>query len=116
MNAQTALDITSTVSLLVLAAMCLVHLNAHVNRSSSHCERLGFALVIGGSVGQAASFWWPKVELFPVDAFLHVGLALVALAMVRGDVRNLFARLRGWDGIDRRGDRGRFDGTLGGGA
>lgn len=113
MNAQTAFDILSTASLIVLAAMCLVHINEHVTRASSHCERLGFALVIGGACGQALSYWWPKIELFPVDALLHLGLALVALAMVRGDVHNLVARLKGWDGVDRRADRNRFDGTLG---
>ena len=115
MSWQTVSDLISTGCLAMLAGACLVHLNAHVTRESSHCERIGFALVIGGAIGQAASYWWPRAELWPVDVVLHLGLTFVALAMIRGDLRNLLARLRGWDGIDRRSGRddGRFDGTLG---
>lgn len=96
------LSLLSTAALAIVAAACLVHLKA-MPRGVPWCSRLGFSLVFSGSIGAACEFYWPALEHYFSDQVLYCGMALVALSVLRGDLRQLLARVNGgWDGRDRR--------------
>lgn len=90
-------SIVQTCCLAIVAAAALLHLNA--TRDTAWCERLGFALTAGGAFGVMAETWWLQAE-YVASFILHTGLALVALSLVRGDLRALFGGA--WNGSDRR--------------
>jgi hypothetical protein len=91
---------------LVTVCMCmLLYINKHMDRHTAGCERWGFVLTAAGALGHACAYWWPWGGGNEVEIILHIGLALVAVAMVRGDLRAMIARAQAWDGKDRRGNR-----------
>jgi hypothetical protein len=75
-----------SVSLFIVAIIAVHHLNRTVYEP--WCLRVGFALVIGGSVGGALEWWWPNLRDYEYwsDTILHIGMASVALGMARDDV------------------------------
>lgn len=94
--------IYSSALLALVSIGCLAHIKA-MPRGASWCSRLGFALVFAGSAGAAAEFWWPSLEAYFSDQVLYTGMALLALATLRGDVRLLLDRMEAqWDGRERR--------------
>jgi hypothetical protein len=62
-------------------------------------------LTAAGAFGHACAYWWPWHGADDVETIFHIGLMLVGLAMVRGDLRAMIARAQSWDGKDRRSDR-----------
>lgn len=98
-------QIINTIALLVLSVAVLIYINEHIDRHTAGCERWGFILTAAGAFGHACDYWWPWDGGDEVEIILHIGLALVAVAMVRGDLRAMIARAKAWDGIDRRGER-----------
>lgn len=98
-------QIINTAALLTLCFCVLIYINTHIDRRSAGCERWGFILTAAGAFGRACAYWWPWSGGNEVETIMHFGLALVAIAMVRGDLRAMIARAQAWDGIDRRGER-----------
>ncbi|MCA3000318.1 MAG: hypothetical protein ING75_17150 [Rhodocyclaceae bacterium] len=98
-------NIINTIALLVLCLAVLLYINQHMDRHTAGCERWGFVLTAAGAFGHACAYWWPWDGGDEVETIMHIGLALVAIAMVRGDLRAMIARAQSWDGIDRRGER-----------
>lgn len=94
-------DALSCLCLTVVCLACLLHLNA-MGRQSPLCERLGFVLTAAGSFGAAIAYYKPVVDDFDPDLILYIGMALIALAMARGDLRDFLIRAGRWDGNDRR--------------
>jgi hypothetical protein len=91
---------------LVMVCLCmLLYINKHMDRHTAGCERWGFVLTVAGAFGHACAYWWPWGGGDEVEIILHIGLALVAVAMVRGDLREMLNRAKAWDGKERRGDR-----------
>jgi hypothetical protein len=98
--------IINTVSLLIVCGAMLLYINDRMDKHTDGCERWGFILTAAGAFGHAASYWWPWGGSNEVETILHIGLALTAIAMVRGDLRALLNRARSnWDGVDRRASR-----------
>jgi hypothetical protein len=94
-------SVINTAALVVVAVAAFIHLKA-MRKARNDCESVGFAIVMAGAVGCALEPWWPSlVKLvglagerpsFFVETVFHVGLALVAVAMLRGDLRELLER------------------------
>jgi hypothetical protein len=100
------LAIYSTIMLAIISIACLAHIKV-MPPGASWCSRVGFALVFAGSAGAAAEFWWPQLEHYLGDQVLYTGMAFLALATLRGDVRLLLDRMKAhWDGRERRFRRG----------
>jgi hypothetical protein len=97
-------QILNTAALLILCLCVLLYINEHMDRHTAGCERWGFILTAAGAFGHACSYWWPWDGADGVETIMHVGLALVAIAMVRGDLREMLNRAQSWDGKDRRGE------------
>jgi hypothetical protein len=97
-------QIVNTVALGALCLCILLYINQHMDRHTAGCERWGFVLTAAGSAGHALAYWWPWGGGDEVEIILHIGLALVAVAMVRGDLRAMIARAKAWDGKNRRGN------------
>ena len=95
--------IINTVALVCLCFCVLLYINEHVDRHTAGCERWGFVLTAAGAFGHACGYWWPWGGTDEVETILHIGVALVGFAMIRGDLRELVVRARRWDGHDRRG-------------
>lgn len=94
--------IISSAALVVLIAAAAVHLNT-MTRQTAHCERFGFVLLFAGALTSVCEWWWPGVEDFYGETMLHVGLALIAVSMVRPQLREWRARMTGrWNGVNRR--------------
>lgn len=83
----------STLCLLIVAVACVAYLNDHVDRSTPACERLGYVFTAAGALGNAIYPWWPTIEYFPFGLILHVGLALIALSMLRDRLPALITHL-----------------------
>ena len=95
-------NILSTLCLAVVALACVMHLAENFDKHSPHIERIGFTLIGAGAMGQAVYIWWPKIESFPFELVMQIGMALIAVALVRGRLRCWFAQMpcAGW--ADRR--------------
>lgn len=90
---------TAFLSIVILACVC--HYNG-MTAATPECERWGFLLVGTGSLASALSIWWPIWNDFYPDTMQNLGMALLALGMMRGKLHALIARIRGWDGQERR--------------
>jgi hypothetical protein len=96
-------DIANTIALGLVAIAMMIYINENVDKHTAGCERWGFILTAAGAAGHAAGYWWPWGGAEEVETILHIGLALTAIAMVRGDLRLMLDRAKtSWDGIDRR--------------
>lgn len=99
---DTILGILNSVALAVLLIACACHINT-MDRTTAGCERVGFVLTGAGALGHALAYWWPSVESLEFETMLHVGLACISIAVIRGDLRALVARVEAaWGGRDRR--------------
>ncbi|MFO0157401.1 MAG: hypothetical protein ACK51V_00015 [bacterium] len=96
------MQVINSVALLVLCLSVLLYINEHMDRHTIGCERWGFILTAAGAFGHACDYWWPWAGADGVETIMHVGLALVAVAMVRGDLREMLNRAKEWDGANRR--------------
>lgn len=98
--------LVDTLLLITVAVGALLHLNAM--RERPWCERIGFAIIAGGAAGSAAEYWWPLESTEFISEFLlHIGLALVAVSIARGEISTLFDDLvprqaRGVSFLERR--------------
>lgn len=92
----------SSVALAIVISGCVLHLSANVDRHSPGCERWGFILTGAGAFGKVVYLWWPKIESFPFPTLMHVGMALIALALLRGHLRGWLSRLNGFHWAERR--------------
>lgn len=99
---QTIPAIINTLALLTVCGGMLLYINQHMDRHTAGCERWGFVLTAAGSAGHAMAYWLPWSGKDEVEIILHIGLALVAVAMVRGDLREMLNRAKEWDGANRR--------------
>ena len=97
----------STVTLLIVCAACIAHLNDHMDRSTPLCQRWGFVLTAAGAFGRAVYPWWPTIEYFPFDLVMQTGMALIALSLLRGHLRGWLAHLPGLAILERRHDETR---------
>lgn len=80
-------------ALLAVVAICgLLHVNRSMSRHTAGCERFGFVLLVAGAIGLALKPWWPWGGLHGVQTIFYLGLALVAISLVRGELRALFSR------------------------
>lgn len=95
-------QIINTICLLIVALACIAHLAQNVNRHSPGCERWGFVLTGAGAFGQAVYVWWPRIESFPFEPLMHIGMALIAASLLRGHLRGWIANAPGFHFIDRR--------------
>ena len=95
-------NIGSTICLVIVFFGCFLHLVSHVDQHSPACERLGFVLTCAGAFGEIVYRWWPKIESFPFELLLHTGMALIALALMRGQLRGWVARIPGMKWTERR--------------
>ncbi|MFN8696304.1 MAG: hypothetical protein ACK50D_13265 [Burkholderiales bacterium] len=95
-------SIVNTICLLVLCACCTLYIN-NMSVTTPGCERWGFVLTAAGAFGHALGYWWPWGGANEVETILHIGIALIAVALMRGELRALLMRAAAWDGItDRR--------------
>jgi hypothetical protein len=93
--------VINTAALVVVAAAAFIHLKA-MQKARNDCESVGFAIVMAGAVGCALEPWWPSLvrlaglagerPSFFIETIFHLGLAIVAVAMLRGDLRELLGR------------------------
>lgn len=91
-----------TVSLALVALACVAHLK-EMGRGARWCERVGFSVIFGGSVGSALEWWLPVAAAMRADTVFVVGCGLVAMSIVVRYVRGRLAVARGlWDGRERR--------------
>lgn len=79
----------STITLTVVWIACLMHIR-QMGWHTSHCERFGFVFTAAGSFFLAYYPWWPKIESFPAAQLQHTGMALIALSLIRGQIRAFF--------------------------
>ena len=104
---ETLQNIINTICLAAICVAALLHLNG-MNRATAGCERWGFVLTAAGAAGHALSYWWPWGGGDGIETIFHLGLGLVAIAIARGDLREMFATAgiwQQWDGHDRRGTK-----------
>jgi len=94
-------SIANTACLSIVIVACVCHYNG-MHRGTPECERWGFLLVGTGSFGGALSIWWPVWNDFYPEVMQNLGMCLLALGMMRGKLHALIARIRGWDGNERR--------------
>lgn len=99
----------NTIALACVVLSCFLHLNANVDRHSSEVEAWGFILTGAGAFGTACSIWWPRLEVLFVgyDTLMHAGMALIALWLVAGKLREWMATIPGLEFTDRRRSRAR---------
>jgi hypothetical protein len=98
------LAIVNSFCLVVVMIVCAARAT-HMPRRGALIERVGLAILAGGALGVACLYWrhWQGVRY--VHTILHIGMAIVALSVVRGQWARLVGTLRGWDGVDRRDAR-----------
>ncbi len=96
-------NIINSAALIIVFLGMVLYINQHMGPHTAGCERWGFILTAAGAFGHACAYWWPWDGARGVELILHIGLALVVVALVRGDLREIFARA--WSGIERRGAR-----------
>lgn len=97
--------VVNTIALLLVAGFATMRCNS-MNRDTAGCERWGFVLTAAGAIGHALAYWWPQADSMQAETILHVGLALIGFALVRGDLRAMLARAGAWDGrTERRAGR-----------
>lgn len=96
-----ATQIASTIALAIVIVGCVLHLNAHVDPATAHCVRWGFILTPAGAFGIVVYMWWPTIEGFPFDLVMHIGMALIAVSIVRGRIREMLIS-HGMRALDRR--------------
>lgn len=75
--------------LALVAGAALLHLNG--GKRIAWCEAIGFSVVAGGAVGCIAEWWWPRLEHYWMETIFHLGCAIVAVAIMRGDLRRLLS-------------------------
>jgi hypothetical protein len=73
--------------LLIIVAAAILHLNGA--RRIAWCEALGFSIVAGAGTGCMAEWWWPNIEEYWMESVFHLGCAIVAIAVMRGDLRRM---------------------------
>lgn len=95
-------NVISTAALAIVVIACAVHLMANVDRHSTHCERWGFVLTGAGAFGEAVYTWTTKIEPWNFGLTMHIGMALIALSLVRGHMRAWMARTPGLRWTERR--------------
>lgn len=94
--------IVSTVALMLVALACLAHIKEMGPRARV-CERLGYSVTFGGSIGSALEWWWPWLDAYHADTVFVVGCGLVAFSIIARFVRHHWVVARGrWDGTERR--------------
>lgn len=91
MTWATLLPYLDTIMLLVVTVACVLHLATNVDARSAHCERFGFTFTGAGAFGTAVYIWWPKIEQFPFEPMMHLGMALIAGWLVQGKLRHWLA-------------------------
>lgn len=94
-------DLASTIALAIVCIACVMHLASNVTAASPECERWGFTLTGAGAFGVAVYMWWPTIEGFPFPLLMHIGMALIALSIIRGRVREWLIS-HGAKALDRR--------------
>lgn len=95
-------NLAHTIALAIVVIACVVHLTTNVDKTSTHCERWGFVLTGAGAFGDAVYRWTSIIEPWDFELTLHVGMALIALSLVHGDLRGWLSRVRGFRWMDRR--------------
>lgn len=95
-------NILSTMCLAIVAMACVMHLAENFDKHSPHTERAGFVLIGAGALGEAVYIWWPKIESFPFGLVMQIGMALIAVALVRGRLRCWLAQMPSMQWADRR--------------
>lgn len=95
-------NLVNTVALLIVCAAMLIHINQHMSPDTPGCERWGFVLTAAGTFGHAFGYWFQTSGYLWIETIMHIGLALTAIALVRGDLRDMLAKARRWDGKNER--------------
>lgn len=91
-----------TLALTLVAGACLARVKA-MGRNARICERLGYAVTFGGSIGSALEWWWPRVEVMHGDTVFAVGCGVIAFSVIIRHTSMRIAKARGlWDGNERR--------------
>lgn len=76
----------NAIAFAIVAWFALAHIKAMAKPTD--CESLGFAILFGAAIGSALEWFWPdEFRPFHVDTLLSVGLALVAIALRRREIR-----------------------------
>lgn len=95
--------IIASLCLLVVVLACVERINAF-STGDSHCERLGFVILLAGCVASIAEWWLSHTGWnWHAETVVAVGMSLIALSVLRPRLRAWLAKVTGrWDGIDRR--------------
>lgn len=95
--------IFGSLCLLVVVAACVERINAF-GQGDSHCERIGFVILLGGCVASIGEWWLPRNGWWVnAETIVAAGMCLVAFSVLRPRLRAWLAKVTGrWDGIERR--------------
>lgn len=107
-----AANVASTIFLSIVVIACVLHLWANFDKHSPEVERWGFTLIAAGAFGSAVYPWTPAIEQFPIDLVMHMGMALIALGLVRGRIRGWLIHVVGWQKFDRRAPQNDYETTV----
>jgi hypothetical protein len=92
-------------SAVIFAAVCLRLNVLKIERQRvtpwSVMEVVGLATLLGGCAGSMGEWFLPNAE-FHAETIVLAGAALFAIAVSRGALCQVVARLQGWDGCERR--------------
>ena len=94
--------VANSIVLLIVCVGSVSHLAENFNKHSPEAPRYGFILTGAGAFGEVVYLWWPKLESFPFDLLMHVGMALVAISLLRGRLLDWLSHLPSFGWTERR--------------
>lgn len=73
--------------LLIVVVACIAQYAVNLDRHSPTCALIGYVLAGAGAFGSALYICWPTIDSLPYDTVMHVGMAFIAVSLIREKMR-----------------------------